>query len=387
MRSHTVGVLRQYAAAISAAIPVFIVGSWISWPSSAVKSILSGETNLDITPEELSWVVSLLDLGNALSPIPSSFVSNWLGRKPTLVALSVSFLGASLLVVFATNVYYLYIARLIIGIGKGLAFTVVPIYLGETAGTKVRGSVGTLFLGLMNYGILFELCIGPLVSYETLNLLSIPFPIIFFLLFFQVPESPYYMLMKGRVKDAQKSLSWFRSLEEDSAELQQELKQIATNVEQDMKQRGSYLELINTPSARRATLIIMGLSSLQRFTGATCITAYSTTTLPPTGGYFSPSVYMVFFGITMILGQVICSTLVDIFGRKPLLIMSGFGCAVSTAASALFYWLDESCDISAFNWVPYLGVVIYGVSFSTGLGTIPPIICAELYPANHVLLF
>lgn len=367
---------------VSAALSVFIVGNWIAWPSTAVKNIIQGNTKMSMNSEQVSWAVALLDFGNVISPIPSGYITNYLGRKRILVILSFLLFASWLLTIFGTTPSSLYAARFIVGICKGLAFTVVPIYLGEIAGTTVRGGVGTIFCSMMNYGILFELCIAPLVTYETLSIICSPFPVLFFLFFFRFPESPYFLIMKGSQAEAKKSLAWFRNLDESSPVLELEIKQISANVEEDMSKKGGYKDLMSTPDTRRAMLITVGLAVLQRLSGMSSIIAYSAITLPPTGGYFSPDVYMVFFGITAIIGQSVCIALIDKLGRKPLLIISCAGCALSNGISALFYWLREYKDIHSYNWVPYMCVILYGIMFAIGIGTIPSVITVELFKSN-----
>ncbi|XP_054270510.1 facilitated trehalose transporter Tret1-like [Macrosteles quadrilineatus] len=382
MSTPVTGVVRQYAAAMAAGLSMFILGNWVSWPSPAVKHILAGDTKLDISPVQVSWAVALLDLGNIISPIPSSYVTNYLGRKVTLIILSFVFFLTWLLAIFGTTAYYLYTARFLVGLSKGLTYIVVPIYLGEIASTQVRGGVGTIFGGMMAYGMLFELLIGSFVDYDTLNIISSPFPVLFFLFFFRFPETPYFLLMKGREDEAKKSLAYFRSSKEDSTILQQELKQISKNVSEDSKKTGGYMDLVSSPSTRRATLISVGLATIQRLSGCTSIIAYSTVTLPPTGGYFSPDVYMIIFAVVMIIGLTICTTLIDMFGRKPLLIISSVGCMIGTGVTAVFYWMSTFTDVTAYNWVPYFGIIFYSIMLSIGLGNIPPVITVELFPAN-----
>lgn len=368
---------------VLAAMSLFIIGMWISWPSSSVKKILAGQTKLIMDADRVSWAVALLDFGNVLSPIPSSYISNWLGRKRTLMVLSVALLSTWLLVVFGNNEYYLYAARVLVGLSKGFAFTVVPIYLGEIASTSVRGSVGTIFCAMMNSGILFELCLGPLFTYDTLNIISSPFPILFFLCFVGFPESPYFLLMKGRVNEARKSLAWFRDCGDDSPVLNQELEQISRNfTDEATKIKGSYKGLVQTSSARKALVISMGFALLQRLAGCTSIISYSAVTLPVTGGYFTAEVYMIIFGVTMIVGAPICGALVDKVGRKPLIIASSMGCGIFTGITALFYWLANYSDLSDFNWVPYFCLIAYGMIFSIGLGTLPSVIVVELFPSE-----
>lgn len=386
MTISTLGIIRQYAAGTSAALSVFIAGCWLGWPSPAVKMLLKNEAHIQIDVQDVSWIVALMDFGNVLSPVPSGYLSDFFGRKITLIGTAFLFLGTWLLAIFGSLPIYLFAARIGAGIGKGVAFTVVPMYLGEIAGVQVRGAVSTIFTGLLYSGILFEYCIGPFLSYRMLNIVSGIIPFVFFLTYIVMPESPYYLLMRGRQKEARRSLVWFRNAHKTDEALERELDEMAKNVQREMEEKGSFLDLVKTVGNRKALLIVMVLSSFQRLSGVSPLLAYTTVTLPATGGGVQRDLYMIIFGVTMVIGNFLGTPLIDKLGRKPLLLASCLGCAVVTGISGVFYyWVypykpDEL--ITPYNWVPYACFVTFGITYSLGIGVIPSTFVAELFPTN-----
>uniref|UniRef100_A0A1B6LXL9 Major facilitator superfamily (MFS) profile domain-containing protein n=1 Tax=Graphocephala atropunctata TaxID=36148 RepID=A0A1B6LXL9_9HEMI len=377
------GIVKQSLAGVSAALSVFIAGCWLGWPSPAVKMFFEGDVHFNITKNDISWIVALMDFGNTLSPIPSGYMSDCMGRKLTLLMTAFLYLGTWALAIFGNSAYYLYAARIGAGLGKGVAFTVVPMYLGEIAGVQVRGAISTIFTGLLYSGIMFEYCIGPFVSYDVLNYVSGAVPIVFFLTFFMLPESPYYLLMKERHKEARKSLAWFRSAKVDDETLVKELDLMSRTVQKDMEEKGSFKDLISTPGHRKAMAIVMVLSAFQRFGGISCMLAYTIVTLPKTGGYFPSDIYMIIFGIVMVIGNFIGTPLVDRVGRKPLLIVSCGSCAVLTGIATIFYIAaGPENNTENYNWVPFFCFVAYGMAYSIGIGVIPSTFVGELFPTN-----
>lgn len=183
---------------------------WLGWSSSAADKFIKRQADIQIGYDELSWVVSLMDLGNVLSPVLAGYLMDRIGRRRTIAALGPLFLVSWLLTVYVPHVWALYVARLMAGFGKGTSYTVGPVFLGEIAGVNVRGALGSVFTIQLSAGFLFEVIIGPLVSYHTLNLFSTVVPVLFIVMLYCVPESPYYLLKVGRRQEAADCLQWYR---------------------------------------------------------------------------------------------------------------------------------------------------------------------------------
>ncbi|XP_075226868.1 facilitated trehalose transporter Tret1-like [Lycorma delicatula] len=389
------GLFRQIFAGLAGGLCLMIVGCWLGWPSPFLHKLKSGEISYTLTSSERSWIVSLMDFGNVISPIPVGYMMDWLGRKPTFFATAVIFQISWVLALLADGAGLLYIARFLAGIGKGMGFTVVPMYLAEIAEVKIRGALSTIFTILLFFGTLFEYIIGPYVSYDTLNAISSVIPILFFLLVLFIPESPYYLLMKKDRKGAQNSFSWLRNYKYDEKtdvnakakeeiNAETELERMDSQVQKEMELRGRWHDLLGSHGTKRATIIVMTLSAFQRLGGVSCMLAYSSITLPATGGGLGPEEYMVLFGLVLTLSNFICLPLIDRLGRKPLLLISCTLLGVLQATTATYYYLDGRPDFDAtkLRWIPYTNLLLFAFGYSLGIGIIPSTLLGEVFPAN-----
>lgn len=366
-----------------------VVGCWLGWPSPSVRMIENNQTQIVADSNQISWIVALMDAGNAVSPIPSGFISDIVGRKAVLLFTGGLFSVTWILAGLAQTPLLLYIARFLAGFSKGIIFTVVPMYLGEIASTPIRGALSTMFAGLLWSGTMYEFIIGPFVTFKMLIIISGIIPIVFLLTFIWMPDSPYYLLMRNRTEQAEKALKWLRNAGNQSGDInnnpvQVELKEMKAAVEEEMKNRGRFTDLISKKGNRRATLILMAVAAFQRLCGISPMLAYSSTTLPETNSFIGPNEATMVFGVFLTLANFLVLPLIDRIGRKPLLIMSGGGCGVLTGISSIYYYLlyKTNVDVSAYIWVPYVCLVGFGVTHSIGIGVIPHTLTAELFPTN-----
>lgn len=358
-------------------------GCWLSWPAPAIKLLLKGEYCCNVTRSEISTMVSLMDFGNILSPIPAAYCMDIFGRKSTLYSTAFMYLFASAATFAATNVWYLYAARLSVGMAKGVAFAVVPIYLAEIASPQIRGALSAMFIGLLNIGLVYDYVLGMLLSFNGLNVANAILPLLFGIFFYFVPESPYYLAMKTKEKRTIKSLSKYRQVKKDNEALLTEANFVAETVATDMEQRGRFIDLVTTAPMRRAILIITALSLFQRSCGTSPTVAYSLVTLPKNGGGFSRETYMVIFSIISVVATYLPSALVDTWGRKKLLMVSSAACATVNGIAGVFYYFQTNhYDVSSWLWVPYACVLSLGFSYSIGIGFVPSTLVGELFPTN-----
>lgn len=369
-----------------------IAGCWLGWPSPANQRLLHNETSIVVNQEQISWIVSLLDLGNVVSPIPAGIIMDVFGRKSILVFSAFLYMATWILTYLAESPTLLYVARFGAGLGKGISFTVVPMYVGEIASVNIRGALSTMFTGLLWAGTMFEFALGPYVSFRTMAILSGIIPIVFFFSYIWMPDSPYYLLMRGRDDEALKSLKWLRNSDGQSTSedpkaycAENELKEMKEMILEEMKNKGKFTDLIASPGNRRATLIVLVESAFQRLCGISSLLAYSSITLPNVTYWFiGPSEVVFLFGAILTLSNYIATPLVDSWGRRPLLLFSGGGCCVFTGISAVFYYFhyNTSVDLTSFYWVPYLCLCLFGVTHSVGIGVLPSTLASELFPAN-----
>lgn len=209
--------------AISACIGSFLQG-WDSATISGAIVYVKKDFDLQTTVEGLVVAMSLI--GATAITTCSGIISDWLGRRPMLIISSILYFISGLIMVWSPNVYVLCIARLLDGFAVGLAVTLVPVYISETAPSDIRGMLNTLpqFTGsggmFLSYCMVFGMSLQSSPSWRLmLGVLSIPSLLYFALTVFYLPESPRWLVSKGKMLQAKRVLQRLRGREDVSGEM------------------------------------------------------------------------------------------------------------------------------------------------------------------------
>lgn len=141
--------IKSFFFSISATLITATAGTCYGWPSPTLPYLRSKESSIPTSQDEGSWIVSIMILCSALTPIPSAYFADRFGRKTTLLLGAIPFILGWVLVIVAKSVAVLYVARMFSGLGYGIVYTVAPMYTGEIATNEVRGALSTL-ITLMN---------------------------------------------------------------------------------------------------------------------------------------------------------------------------------------------------------------------------------------------
>ncbi|KAK6257042.1 hypothetical protein QUC31_000501 [Theobroma cacao] len=209
--------------AIAATIGNFLQG-WDNATIAGAIVYIKEDLNLGTSVEGLVVAMSLI--GATVITTCSGAISDWLGRRPMLIISSILYFVSGLVMLWSPNVYVLCIARLLDGFGIGLAVTLVPVYISETAPSEIRGLLNTLpqFTGsggmFLSYCMVFGMSLMDSPSWRLmLGILSIPSLLYFALTVFYLPESPRWLVSKGKMLEAKQVLQRLRGREDVSGEM------------------------------------------------------------------------------------------------------------------------------------------------------------------------
>lgn len=357
---------------------IFISGMWMGWPSSVGKQFADNQTDVNVTFNEFSWIVCMMDLGNFISPLFAGYMMDNVGRKLSITILGPLFIVSWLLTLYVPSIWALYAARLMAGIGKGMSYTTVPVFLGEIAGVRIRGALSSVFTIQLSSGFLLEVTSGPYLSYRMLNTMSAIVPVMFLLMFIWMPESPYYLLKKGLEAKAAKCLQWYRC----DMDITAELHQIDLNVQKEMERQSSFRELFTNRKNFKALMIVVTACIAQRAGGISCLLAYSPLFLPEPAPVIGKYHYIMIFAIMLVVVNFIGLALVDKVGRKPLLIFSEVLSGLIMFTFGVYYYLKDHAGLTSFTWIPYLCHFSYAISLAIGVGFIPVVFLGEMFPMN-----
>lgn len=165
-------------------------------------------------------------IGATIITFFSGPVSDSVGRRPMLILSSIFYFFSGLVMLWSPNVYVLLLARLIDGFGIGLAVTLVPLYISEISPPEIRGLLNTFpqFTGSVgmfaSYIMVFFMSLLPRPDWRfMLSVLSIPSLVYMFLTVFYLPESPRWLVSKGRMNEANKVLQKLRGTDDVSGEM------------------------------------------------------------------------------------------------------------------------------------------------------------------------
>ncbi|KAJ8954034.1 hypothetical protein NQ318_004327 [Aromia moschata] len=373
--------LLQYLAAASGNLAIVSDGMHYGWPSPTLPQILNNtNSTLCIDNDEGAWMAVMPLLGAVIGALTAANIVDYFGRKKTIIATAVPFFITWIMIAFAKSVVVLHIARLLAGVADGVTFTVVPIYIGEISDARVRGMLGSSCSVMWIVGFLLINIIGSYMSISDTAMVSSVVPILAFLTFMWMPESPYYLLMRDRVKEAKESLRKFRRVDD----VDDEIDRMLTSIQTETKSKGRLLDLFLVKSNRKAVIIVAGLRGFQQFSGTTAITFYAQSIFKEAGDDISPHhASMIYFSVQLLMTMV-SSCIVDRAGRKPLLMISMAGSAFMLFLEGTYFYVRSQTpiDTSSFGFVPVVVLIGFVIIFSLGMQSIPILMLGELFPTG-----
>jgi SP family facilitated glucose transporter-like MFS transporter 3 len=342
--------------------------------------------------DEFQWslAVAIFCIGGLLGSLIGGKLADHIGRKNFLVANNVLFILGCLSEALAANFTMLTLGRFLIGSGCGGATVVVPLYLGEISPAHLRGSIGSMNQFAMVIGILIANILGnPLGTVDTwrylLGLVLLPALFQIFLSPFLL-ESPLWLVCQRTNKCkilAEEVLSKFRGSEDVEFELEC---MIASKEEDERNHKGAesdWAALMN-PLYRLPLAVGLFLQLAQQFSGINAVFYYST-------GFFArahvsdPWLASVLASSVNMLANALAIPLMDRIGRRVLLILSSAGMALSCIGLtfALYYMNQPGFEDSfILSTSSVFGILLYVTFFEIGLGPIPWLIGAEVFPAR-----
>lgn len=363
--------------ALSAALGGLLFGYDTAVISGAIGNLTE---YFHLTPVETGWAISSALVGCLIGAFFSDYLSNRFGRKATMIITAILFILNSIGTALPNSFTMFVLFRIVGGIGVGIASMVVPMYIAEIAPPKRRGAL----VGNYQLAIVIGIVVVYFVNYfialqgdDNWNLNtgwrwmfgSEIIPSILFLIFiFLIPESPRWLLQKGKTVKAVVVLEKINTPEE-AVQVQSE---IQNSLEQEDK--GQWKNLVN-PIYKKALFVGIGLSILQQLTGINAILYYAPEIFKSLGSSTDASLLETsILGVVNLIFTLLAIKWVDKMGRKPLLYIGSAGMTISLAAVGIFINND-----AVGNYVlPFL--ILFMASFSISWGPIVWVLLSEIFP-------
>ncbi|KAK9886739.1 hypothetical protein WA026_018394 [Henosepilachna vigintioctopunctata] len=373
-------VLNEYLATFTACILYFLVGVHTGWTSPYIPKLVKSEDYpFDISDEAASYIAIFGPIGDVFGEIASMLIVDRIGRKNTLLVLGTPMLASSLLIYFSnTSPSFIYIARFLGGITVGTIMSIFTMYTSEVARPSIRGKLGVIGVFVFIAGIITVNIVGKYLNFYQSSLIFIVIAVCFFISFYFMPESPYYLLMKNKHREAEKSLKFFRRTEV----IEEELISLVKVIERQLSEKGNFRDLFSIDSNRKAVLLMVFGRILQQITGATAFTMYAQDLLSDSKDFIEPQfAVMVIFSIQTVI-VLISGRLSDKFGRVPLIIISTASTSSTLFLFGVYFTLRDYTSVGLPTWIPFFLLLLFFIFFLIGIGSLLGVMLGEYFSAS-----
>jgi sugar porter (SP) family MFS transporter len=333
--------------------------------------------DFELNPFLEGFIVGSLLLGAMVGAGVSGALSDRLGRRTLILVAAVVFAIGAIGAGLAPSVAVLVVFRFVLGLGVGTASALVPAYISESAPTDVRGSLSSLFQFAITIGILLAYLVNAAFAPADiwrwpLALAVIPAAVLFVGMYF-MPETPRWLVSKGREEEARRVLGRTRTEEE----VEDEIRDIR-RVEQQQRGQAGYGELL-ARWVRPALVVGIGLAVFQQFVGINTIIYYAPTIIASTGLANVASILAtVGIGVVNVLMTIVAILVIDRIGRKPLLLVGLAGMMVSLGIIGVAFLLPALSGIA--SWITLAGLILYVAAFAVSFGPLLWVMLPEIFP-------
>jgi MFS transporter, SP family, xylose:H+ symportor len=378
-------IVRLIGAKKGLTISAVLLAAVTIWAISFLRKAIptEGPALQDTADAIKGFVVASALIGCVIGGASAGFISKSLGRKNGLIIAAIAFFLSAIgawnpeaFNVFGTlPVYSFVVYRIIGGIGVGIASMISPMYIAEIAPAGVRGKL----ISWNQFAIIFGMLVIYFVNYfiakrgneqwlieEGWRWMffsgAIPAGIFLILLFF-VPETPRYLVMKGKESKALEVLNKI-SGKEDAPSILNEIKETMHEKSAPWLSFGFFVIFVG---------II--LSVFQQFVGINVVLYYAGNIFRNMGASTNSSLLQtIVIGMVNLSFTVVAILTVDKFGRKPLMIIGALGMAVSMIALGIAFYTGNP------GLAALIFMLTYTAAFAMSWGPVTWVLLAEIFP-------
>ncbi|KAF4570079.1 hypothetical protein EYR40_009065 [Pleurotus pulmonarius] len=348
----------------------------------------SAPTGFAITSSTESLVVSILSAGTFFGALLAAPTADLIGRKWGIVSACLVFSVGVAMQTAATAIPLFVVGRVFAGLGVGLVSCLIPMYQSECSPKWIRGAVVSMYQWAITIGLLLASVINNATQFrDNHSAYQIPIAIQFVWALIlasgmsYLPESPRWLIKRGRDADAAQSLARLTSLSPSDPVVESELDEIRANLEAERALgESSYVDCFKMGNNKIALRTLTGifLQAWQQLTGINFIFYYGTTFFQ-NSGIRSPFLISIATNIVNVFMTLPGMWGVERFGRRRLLLVGAIGMCFCEYIVAIVGVTTPVTNLASQK-VLIAFVCIYIAFFASTWGPIAWVVTGEIFP-------
>jgi len=386
---------------IRVALIVALGGFLMGFDASVISGVVGFiGPEFELTKIQVGWAVASLTLTSTLAMMTAGPVSDRFGRKPVLKVAALLFTLSAIASAIAPDYLTLVCARMLGGFGVGAALIIAPMYIAEIAPAGLRGRmvsfnqlnivIGISVAYFSNFLIL-SLGQSDLAWAQTLRLgewnwrwmlgvEALP-AIVYFFALFSVPESPRWLIMRGKAAEA---LQIFTRVS-GKVQAEADIKTVQDSLDAEAHLEKGTLKELFLPAMRLVLTIGVVIAILQQITGINSVFFYAPMIFEQSGiGTDAAFMQAVLVGIVNLVATVVAILLIDKLGRRPLMI-SGLVIIASSMLLLAYSFYSASYGpggelVDMNPTLVLIGILSFVAGFGISLGPVMWVLFSELFP-------
>ncbi|KAB0790911.1 hypothetical protein PPYR_02711 [Photinus pyralis] len=375
-------ILQMYAATVVSLVYMNVAIS-VAYSAVLIPALKNSADPIEITDQEEMWIVNCVSLVIPCVCVLPGYATDLFGRLWVLKMTVIAHVAGWVTIALANSGTTLIIGRVIVGLG--LAFQLGPcfVYISEISSPTMRGALLIFPTLTFSLGTLLVYLEGYFASWRAVAWFSCGYGVIFISLLYTIPSSPFWLVAKQRTEDAKKALEWlnkYQPIENVQQIVQTELGKIQEEQEENRIRckTSSKVQEFFLPTTYKPFIILTLLLIIQQFAGSYVVVMNAIIFFQEIGTKTDPYLASTYMAATRFLTTFIYVILTKKFGKRPVLMVSFLGMAISMAVSGLYtYWIRTGT--TEYTWVPLVMLFLYYV-FTAGVLGIPFSLAGELFP-------
>ncbi|XP_017782106.1 PREDICTED: facilitated trehalose transporter Tret1-like [Nicrophorus vespilloides] len=377
------------ATAISASGHI-VVGISLAFSAILIPQLEDANSDLHVTESESSWIASIIVIVVPIGAIAGGFIMDSIGRLNTIKLSTVPVCVGWVLIAMAENVTMLLVGRILTGFAAAWGTSPAIVYITEIARADMRGSLISCGPTYASLGMVLLFLKGWFLNWRTVAWLCNIYTVVPAILIMFIPESPVWLVSKGRVDQAKKAIEWLNKYQPALAGEKQTFSEMQLEYlvrekrQKDAENVGGgsaarKFKAFFQPTGYKPMLVLIGLFFFQQFSGIYITLFYSVNFFLDMGSTINAYFSSVLIGVVRFLMSMVNTYLLKRYHRRPLTMISCAGIALCMGVSGLFtYWINNG--ESTQTWVPVVLLLMYVLTSMIGLLPIPWTMTAELFP-------